>query len=191
MEVASNLLLGLVPTLKNLLISGNPLTYPSEYILDKGTGAISEYLRKEHLKLHPVERSKSAEIQTVKPDKPPAKRPKSANIRDLLRAASRSAMAKPPNDTPVITITSLSPAKEEDIPKQEQKSAFPVKRSHRITKCCSKITVRSNLNSLKYPGGQKCVKTQNDVDEAEMKQMWLKKLKDLLDEQNKILQQEK
>lgn len=90
-----------------------------------------------------------------------------------------------------MTITSLSPPKEEDVQKKEHKPANPMKRTHRVTKCCSKITVRSNINSVRYLGGLKAVKTQNDVEEAELQQMWLKKLKDLLDEQNKILQQEK
>lgn len=127
-------------------------------------------------------------MQTTKHEKPVIrKRPKSADIRNLLRAASKSAMATPPNDTPVITVVSLSPTKEED----KQKTVIPLKRNHKITKCCSKITVRSSLNNIKYTGGNKFVKTRNDIEEAEMKQMWLKKLKDLLDEQNKILQQEK
>lgn len=75
--------------------------------------------------------------------------------------------------------------------KKEHKLVNPMKRSHKVTKCCSKITVRSNINSVRYLGGLKSVKTQNDVEEAQLQQMWLKKLKDLLDEQNKILQQEK
>lgn len=168
------------------------MTYPSDYVLDKGTAAICEYLKTEHLKLHPIEqRSKSAEVPSEKPKKPSAKRPKSANIRQLLRAASKSAMEVPPSNNPVITVTNLSPSKDEDVPKMEEKTSIPMKKTHKITKSCSKITVRSNISSSRYPWGRKSAKSHSAIDEAEMKQMWLKKLKDLLDEQNKILQQEK
>lgn len=187
------LALGLVPTLKSLLLSGNPITYPSEYILEKGTEAICEYLRKEHLKLHPIERVKSAEVQTLKPEKPASqKRAKSADVRELLRQASKSAMTKPPNDSPVITVKRLSAPSEEVRQKSEQKPAIsPFKRKHRVTKSCSKITVRSSLSGTKRMGSHRVLKTQSEIQEAEMKQVWINKLKDLLEEQNKILQQEK
>lgn len=183
---------GLVPTLKSLLISGNPLVYPSEYILEKGAEAICDYLRKEHLKLHPMERAKSAEVQAARPEKlQSSKRAKSADVRALLRAASKSAMSKPPSDTPAITVKSLSAPSEATTPKSDTKPEIPMKRRHKITKSCSKISVRSSLNNTKYYSNQKSLKTRNEIQEAEAKQLWLKKLKELLDEQNKILQQEK
>lgn len=135
-----------------------------------------------------MERSKSAETPLVKSNKKStAKRPKSENVRELLRAASKSAMLRPPSDTPVITVTSLSPQNDEDIEKYNQRRPMPMKRTHKITKSSSKITVHSSVS----PKERKYMKNQSDTADAEMKQLWLKKLRELLDEQNKILQQEK
>lgn len=175
----------MAPALKNLLVSGNPLVYPSQYIVDKGTDAILEYLRKEHAILHPDNPDKTeSEAQTVRqqpktPPKPAQKLP----IQELLQAASRAAASGVRCDaSPVIRIKSLSAAAGES---KKMQAAVAVKRRHKMTKSCSKVTLRSSISSAKP------LKARNQKEDAEMKQVWLARLKGLLEEQSKILQQEK
>lgn len=174
-----------------MLISGNPIVYPSEYVTEKGTPAICEYLKKEHAKLHPVEEVKPPEPPTPRIEKPPKKRPKSPKVQELLRAASKAAVASASSATsPLIRVKSLSAASNEPPMILQPRSLSPIKRRHKVTKSCSKVTVRSSFSGGSKHWVNSKQKSSSQIQEAEMRQVWLQKLRDLLEEQNKILQQE-
>lgn len=73
------------------------------------------------------------------------------------------------------------------------KSERPTRKCHKILKGASKISLRSHANSQKYVAVSKINTGDNDkrIEAQELKDAWVAKLKELLSDQEKILQQEK
>lgn len=90
---------------------------------------------------------------------------------------------------PVINVKSLlrTNVDNECIHNKNSNTSNRIKRTHKVTRSCSKISLRSHCQWNNK-------KKQNPNDrgqEGELKEMWLARLRDLLTDQEKILQQEK
>lgn len=197
--------IGLVPNLKALLISGNPLVYPPSNVVEQGTEEICKYLKEEYVKLHPVileERNENTEVtmnEETKPKKTKRKSKDKIPVRELLRKSSKMRNSIHSGLVPVISVKSLSKM-EQDKTEESPSYTKPVKKIHKLSKCCSKVSLHSHCTSfiinkrIRSTVGkiEDKSKSQDDrIDEQELKEAWMSKLKDLLNDQNKILQQER
>ncbi|KAK9871746.1 hypothetical protein WA026_014200 [Henosepilachna vigintioctopunctata] len=208
--------LGLVPKLKVLQISQNPLIYPSRSIITDGVQAICTYLRSQFLAENATEgeaitlsrpdaecvntrRSSEASLFTESSSDEVAglneSRKSSSNLKSR-KSKSRSICRVP---APIITITSLS--RPTDVSSTTSDVAIvtdihPVidvpgdnRVVHEITRGSSQINLKSyfkNRDTAKMKGNSKLT-----ISDAQLKQHWLEKIKTVLAEQERILQQER
>ncbi|KAF5281619.1 hypothetical protein FQR65_LT02939 [Abscondita terminalis] len=162
--------LGVVPKLKVLQISGNPIIYPPKEILNQGILTVCSFLKTEHEKL---EKDKSEDETESIPS------PDSCSVvtkDDDTHNLDPSIKPKESNAFVPILVKQLSNTK--------SVSTSHFKRTHKITRGCSKISLRSHSSWHN--------KRKNErVQDCAIKDVWLKRLTDLLSDQEKILQQEK
>ncbi|CAH0554578.1 unnamed protein product [Brassicogethes aeneus] len=171
--------LGTVANLKTLQISNNPLCYPSQKIVSEGTNYLISYLKSQYENDLP-ESSKSEQLIKVFDQENVSEKDtkKSKENKEILKNVySSSHMIK--ELRPTLSVKKLS------YPKLQNKNIYndPPKIVHKITKDPSKICLKSYYK-------------KEDIDEENiskhtLKDMWLEKLKILLNDQEKILQQEK
>ncbi|KAF5298116.1 hypothetical protein FQA39_LY02540 [Lamprigera yunnana] len=165
--------LGTIPKLKVLQISGNPLVYPSKDIIDQGVLTVCSFLKEQFQKLHNAK--SECEISPISP------KTSSITVSDDEQPKKESYTEKKISNTlfPVV-VKSLS----KNVEKNSNLSSSGFKKIHKITRGCSKILLHSHST--------RSTKRKNDqVQNEELKEMWLKRLTDLLGDQEKILQQEK
>ncbi|KAK5645124.1 hypothetical protein RI129_006424 [Pyrocoelia pectoralis] len=169
--------LGVVPNLKILQVSGNPLTYPPREVSKKGIIAVFNFLKDQYRLEHP-EPHFDDKLDTVSNE--------SSRSEVIVTKEDKSSpldnKRRPQKDVkfmPIIDIKKLS----SDEPKHKTRMNNVVKRTHRITRQRSKISLRSRSSWNK--------KNIERAQEGELKEMWLKRLRDILADQEKILQQEK
>lgn len=189
--------LGLVPNLVVLQIGKNPLTYPAKDILSKGTEAICFYLRNEYNKEHglPLEPEKETQVigDKKKVLKKKIKRKEKIDVRELLRRASHHSRLQIEN-IPTISIRSLSAEPQRPvIPKEESNKAIVCYsgRKQEKPRYCSKLSIPTYYNSNKYVGIRKSRPNPQKVFDHELKEIWMDKLRELLAEQERRLQQER
>lgn len=92
---------------------------------------------------------------------------------------------------PAIHVRSLSNIENKTSDKSKEFDGAKPKKIHKISKCCSKISLHSYYNSNKYVQAKKMRINDKRVEDQELRSAWMTKLKELLEDQNKILQQEK
>ncbi|KAF7993712.1 hypothetical protein HCN44_010307 [Aphidius gifuensis] len=151
--------LGLIPKLKTLHTSGNPLSYPSTDILNKGFSRIIQFLREEWNKLNPNEQvfSPSAGSKMIKSSSTDF----SNNLSTISKLSSGS--YKQLKTTSSVSTLTLSSKKK-------------------------KLTTREK--SRNYKPSNRCRKIHNE-EFLEEKLRWILKVKEILIEQSKVLQQNK
>ncbi|XP_045475586.1 leucine-rich repeat-containing protein 27-like [Harmonia axyridis] len=208
--------LGLVPKLRVLHVSMNPLIYPSRSVINEGSEAICAYLKERYL----LENSKEGEADTIsRPDADCLNTRRSSETslytdasnetgdieerysKALTTTKSKKVKTKRrfPERAPIITITSLSRPVDESSSMSDVEIATTIQASqelpddkqivHEITKGPSQISLKSY-----YKKGHVKEKKENiphSISDAQLKQHWMEKLQLILNEQEKILQQEK
>ncbi|KAF2879511.1 hypothetical protein ILUMI_26665 [Ignelater luminosus] len=171
--------IGLVPNLKVLQLSGNPLTYPPRELIDDGIHSICQFLKEEYHKSNESNENVVTEedehsIVEAKSSTQLSRESEKVSVRELLqRSAKRRRDEEEHVKTKKSNALTLKPCASKKI--------------HKITRSCSKISLRSHYqwNSLKKKPSEELI--QNN----QLKEIWINKLKDLLADQEKILQQEK
>lgn len=188
----------MVPNLKVLQLSGNPLTYPHQELIDEGLHSICQFLKEEYHKLNENNENAVTEeddhsIVEAKSSTQLSRESEKVSVKELLQ---RSAKRRRGYGLimPVIDVKSLHKvtSDEEMNIKTRKSNALTLKacasrKIHKITRSCSKISLRSHYqwNTIRKKPSEELV--QNN----ELKEIWINKLKDLLADQEKILQQER
>ncbi|RZC37936.1 LRR 8 domain containing protein [Asbolus verrucosus] len=166
--------LGLVPKLKVLQIANNPIAYPSHKIIAQGTKSVCSYLKNQYEKtICPRDESEKMKIAQEEREMQEEK-----EIRVVEDFANELPVEESINSS--LVVKSLSKDKRDE------------RIIHKITKDpAHKIHVKS------YYDEDKCVRASTQTSDYSilsketLKQNWLDKLKVLLEEQEKILQQER
>lgn len=224
-----NIFEGLVPKLKTLQISENPIVYPNRKILVEGTKAIKHYLKDQYVKLYPVpsvtesEANMKSEDDLILSDEDPkfeneklissvddssstndvnkmvssntSKSSKTSTKTKSSKSRSSSSKIRPkqllqenlknrlsdPHLDPSITIQTL----ENQISPTKKLDKSLLKIVHKISKSGSRISLKSYFNRI----GIRNSKTK--IDDKNLKMGWLNQLRILLNDQERILQQER
>ncbi|XP_031354662.1 leucine-rich repeat-containing protein 27-like [Photinus pyralis] len=169
--------LGAIPNLKVLQVSGNPLTYPPHEVTDKGIVAISNFLREQYF-LTRAQSDADAKIDAI--SNASSKSEISSDKEYKVSVDNERQSQREVKFMPVIDVKRLT----ENETNQKNTVTNVVKRTHKITRGCSKISLQSHST---WNNKRKIERAQ----EGEMKEIWLKRLKDILADQEKILQQER
>lgn len=195
---------GFVPKLVVLQLAKNPLQYPSNDIVSQGTQAICLYLRNQYNKENGLPEelaNESAESKKIIKRKKKVIKEK-INIRELIRKSSHHSKLSAEN-MPTICIKSLSSEacnviKNEDSVKSVLCAIHSPRNASKAIRYCSKLSIPTHYNSNKYVGIRKPrpmntndPKSQKKILDNELKAIWIEKLKELLEEQERRLQQEK
>lgn len=112
------------------------------------------------------------------------------SVQQLLRQLSKSNLIS--SQLPSIAVKSLSKVAGASTNKETNEDAIKNmkgKKFHKVTKTCSKLSIHSHYTN-KYLE-KKVRNIEMKIDPKELKEMWLNKLRDLLTDQEKILQQER
>lgn len=178
-------------TLRVLQISGNQIIYPPESVQLTGIGGIMKFLKNQYYfneneRFNESSSSYTGKVTSKMPSIKSGKSKEEVSVRELLRKLSNSRMIK--SQLPSVDIKSLSKQEssieDENIP-DDQKS----KKIHKVTKTCSKLSVQSNFSN-KYL--EKKVRNKEiHIKPKDLREIWLNKLRDLIADQQKIIQQEK
>ncbi|XP_017770295.1 PREDICTED: leucine-rich repeat-containing protein 27-like [Nicrophorus vespilloides] len=165
--------LGLVPNLKVLQLSGNPLIYPPQSVVEMGVDDVCIFLKQEYYKENPT--------------------PKQIPSRSSDSAAQRESKSSKLciKTMPVVSVKSLSKEILDLRQVKKDNTCSKNQKIHRITKSASKMSVHSQYNSDRSIGLKVNMSYEERVQENELKQVWLEKLKDLIRDQQKIIEQEK
>ncbi|XP_022912637.2 leucine-rich repeat-containing protein 27-like [Onthophagus taurus] len=194
--------LGLCPNLLVLQVQGNPLVYPHKEILEKGALATCEYLKTQFEQKSNLHTSSELSLpsSTTAHHSQPLRRfanRKTITIQELLRKAAMAAKMMR-NDNPVITVKGLSPKNSisTSIPTKpkptpiEEPLEFRVKK--KPVKFCPKASVsNAYYNSNKYLNVRKAKPNKERVIDQQIKDLWMEKLKEILEQQEQLLQQER
>lgn len=224
--------IGLVPKLKVLQVSQNPLIYPARKIITDGVQAVCAYLRNQYLQ----EKNEEKAIQCLNTERTATTSNesdfsdgieenensdiKTQMITTVSSKKTKSTSEKDDNKSAVITIKGLSrQSKQSSSPETEdllnsKSSRYEnITRTfsthgdnnrivHQITRGPSKITLRSyyadnqhvpqTMNvKKKMPNGGEDKRERATISDAQLKEHWLQRIKAVLAEQERILQQEK
>ncbi|KAJ8982874.1 hypothetical protein NQ317_004304 [Molorchus minor] len=185
--------LGVVPNLKALQVSENPLVYPVRKIVAEGTKAIKSYLREEYERLIELSRKErnaedivtqeEQEIDTIEREPKIAEEVK----RKLLDPHTLQPTIKIKKfPTATIPVRLPTPPSVRPCTKTTKKRLEePLKFIHKVSRDGSKISLKSYFNR---PG------IRGDIDKIQnraLREGWLNQLKILLEDQERILQQER
>lgn len=141
-----------------------------------------QYYFKENVRLNEDAKKPTTKVAAIKSNKSKDKIP----VKDVLRQLSKSRLIK--SQLPAINVKSLSKP-ESAIDENELTDELKSKKVHKVTKTCSKLSVQSHYSN-KYL--EKKVRNKEvGIHSKELKETWLNKLRDLITDQQKILQQEK
>ncbi|XP_063925548.1 leucine-rich repeat-containing protein 27-like isoform X1 [Zophobas morio] len=171
---------GLAPKLKVLQIANNPLKYPEGRIVAEGTKATVDYLRHQYEKMKPepvefIEEKTDTEEEEDADEEKELHMEKEMVVADYLEYVPRQESVESG-----LVVRGLSQVKKDD-------SGI----IHKITNPTSnKILLKS------YYDDEKVARASTQTDDSftcmpMYKQTWMEKLKELLDQQEKILQQER
>ncbi|KAL3268129.1 hypothetical protein HHI36_007256, partial [Cryptolaemus montrouzieri] len=211
--------LGLVPKLKVLQVSQNPLIYPCRTIITDGIQSICSYLRSQYL----TENSKEGEADTMsRPDAECLNTRRSSEtsvytdttsdgmvtdveerntktVYSTVKTKKSKSKFKRPEPAPIITITSLSKPTEVAATESNVSITTDIKSGedlprdnrivHEITRRSSQISLKSYYK--KREPRQMKGNAELTISDAQLKEHWLEKIKAVLAEQERILQQEK
>lgn len=172
----------MVPNLKVLQLSGNPIIYPKQEVIQEGVQYITSYLKKEYEALQQEQQEMSIQeyhndIACVVSDKP-----------------KKSIMKKDNNDKyakPTVKVKAF---------RGESKCSVISTHSRRHQKfhtLYSKTSGSKNskeyprFNSDRYLSAVKARKNDVRIEEQQLKDIWLKKLKELMSSQDDELQKAK
>lgn len=167
--------------MKALQLAGNPLIYPSKEIIGGGTKKVTEYLMKQYYK-----RSQQFEDEIVlkvideepiideKKSKSSTKSTSKHKIEHKIRQEEPFLQAEPE-----LTVKRLSTSQNTNKPEEKDNIVHKIR------------TGPSGTSILSYYDQLNIKNFQNNIDKQKLKEQWLKKIKVLLENQAKILQQEK
>ncbi|KAJ8918552.1 hypothetical protein NQ315_013057, partial [Exocentrus adspersus] len=208
--------LGLVPKLKALQVSDNPLLYPARKIIVEGTKAIKTYLKEQYEKT--MQTAKATE-EKVKYDNSKDKREEEQEelirVEDLsssddnanlklkyskakkkkdaykeIKQTIKNKLQDPHALQPTLNVQKLSHS---NVPKssekkiEERKQAEPLRITHRICRNGETISLTSCLDRV---GGRSSTGKHHEVEKG-LREGWLNQLRILLSDQERILQQER
>ncbi|XP_060528602.1 leucine-rich repeat-containing protein 27-like isoform X2 [Cylas formicarius] len=195
--------LGLVPNLKALQLADNPLIYPAKRIIQEGTRAVKKYLREQYdINSHksPPNNSKSVSLEereervlkvvdefsnaSMDKSRLSVARGQSNQSRESTKFSQKknlSKLAKKLSDPKLLTPTLR--VKKLDYPRRKKEE--PLKIVHRINKSETKISLKSYFTKS---GIRDALER---IPEKTLKEGWLNKLRILLNDQERILQQER
>ncbi|KAK4875922.1 hypothetical protein RN001_012344 [Aquatica leii] len=151
--------LGVVPKLKVLQISGNPLVYPPQDVIIQGILTVCSFLKEEYMKLQ-QQKTDIELINEVSPDSCSVvtKDDDKQNLEPLPKTNEKDAFV------PII-VQNLSNNADKNAVASLPSGLF--KRTHKITRGCSKISLRSHSSWNN--------KKKNDrIQENSLKDVWLK-----------------
>lgn len=201
----------MLPKLKALQVSDNPLVYPSRKVIVEGTKAIKAYLKKQFEKLaqqtdaRPRERqashrnrkeeekeelinvknyTSSEESVSVKPKYSKTNKESYKDIKETIKKK----MSDPRGLQPTLKVKKLSRTNIPKTPEKienEGKRNEPLKIVHKITRSGNTISLVTSLDR---------VGIRNDfgkIAESGLKEGWLNQLRLILSDQERILQQER
>lgn len=179
----------MVKTLNVLQVSGNPLLYPTKDIIISGTKAVCKYLKGEYRKLYGLTdvRVNSAEPNilerrsSVATSKYSDKRSVTETSKKPIKGSNLSI-----STIPVISVKSLT-----KVDSNEKKVGGELGTRHSVIRKSRKFIVKSQFsNSNKYVKPFR-TRNQDDIDHQALKDLWMQKLKEVLKEQERIIQQER
>lgn len=169
-----------------LQLSGNQILYPPVSVQKLGVSNVVTFLRdqyyfKANAELN--ENPKSTSKAVVKP----GKSKDALRVKELLRGlSSNSPFIK--SQLPAIDVKSLSKP-ESAVNEHDDVDAAKSKKVHKVTKTCSKLSVQSHYSNKFLE--KKVRNKEIRINPQDLKDMWLSKMRDLIQDQQKILQQEK
>lgn len=170
--------LGTVAKLKTLQLSDNPLIYPNRDVLSQGVRAILNYLRSEYDK-EMAENEKLINIINEEPEHETAIEVQDNNwIKQVLLQQTAEQELKPSLSVKKLII----PNQYRKKPSETKKPKENMKVVHKIIRNPSKISLKSYISDESG---------NSQVSNIALKNMWLGKLKMILHDQEKILQQER
>ncbi|KAG5894230.1 hypothetical protein JTB14_002279 [Gonioctena quinquepunctata] len=195
--------LGLVPRLKALQVSDNPLIYPPRKIIVEGTKAIKNYLKEQYEICN-----KSISNNDNTQDDDDLDLPGDERLLSVVETSSTEGLVNCQSDptkslsskilsskdssghklrlSNTYTLPALNGKKLPSTTPPKKKQAETVKIVHRISRTNSRILLKSYFNKL----GVRNSNNEKMVDKS-LKEGWLNQLRILLMDQEKILQQER
>lgn len=166
---------GFLPKLKVLHLSGNPITYPPKSIVEQGLPTIQSFLRNEF-------KNQTAEKQMNY----------LTNVNDVSSSPTNYNAAAPTTtdkclvEMPVVSLKALY-KKDQSLRKKEAKK-------NKLHTANAKLNIYKDTpysNSNKYLHMLPNRRNVYRISEQVMKDLWMKKLKELMTEQDETLQKEK
>ncbi|CAH1154330.1 unnamed protein product [Phaedon cochleariae] len=187
--------LGLVPKLKALQVSENPLVYPGRKIIVEGTKAIKNYLREQFEILHPKvvptsEKAKSEDeeervlsiVETASCDAI-LEKSDSSSSKESLPEGPEMRRSDPYYLQPPFQVKKL----QHPTNVRKKKLEEPLKIVHKVSRNGSnRILLRSSFNRIRDP-----MRAEGKLRQKSLKEGWLNQLRILLSDQERILQQER
>ncbi|KAJ8935275.1 hypothetical protein NQ318_006640 [Aromia moschata] len=212
--------LGLVPNLKALQVSENPLVYPVRRIIAEGTKAIRSYLKHEYERLMALSKETEKEdegtfeedehvmstvdiescSETLPQEESNSTRKETKNeinaetneiTARVKKKQSEPILLKPPTQSSTLhvqqlpTLASCTLPAPASCPVSKKKNEEPLRFIHKVNRDGSRISLKSSFNRIGVRS------STNKMENKALKEGWLNQLRILLNDQERILQQER
>lgn len=160
-------------------VSGNPLTYPSKDIIQDGVKTIAEFLKKEYESINqPVE--ENTFVQDI-----------TCVVNEKTIPENEEGNTQKESDQPIKTYKPILKLKNY---RKDSKCSFSIK-NHKIRGSLSRMSAfhkdHPHYNSSRYLNMLSKKKNDVRVEEQNQKDVWLRKLTEIMATQEKVLQKQK
>lgn len=174
--------LGLVPNLKSLQVANNPLIYPKKDVLGRGTKGVKDFLMRQHY-LKSDDAPQEEVLLKIVDEEPSKVEKKKSKSSTNVKTSIEDAFSFTQITEPELTVTRLSKPH-----KATQNSLKTEEKDHIVHKI---RTSASKMSVLSYYDKMDTKKFEKIVNQKKLRDEWLDKLRVLLANQEKIIQQEK